>query len=381
MPLHRRWTLRCFDCARAVAVAAACLLVLAGCGSPYPFDPFPPRVRSPALGEVRRDYALIKLFYATDRARTWSQSPLDFYGTDRAAAVNLGTCDVSIPATHGRGALEEPGLLVPPRPERHVLLLNVSPPEPADGFFERLRPAVERSESRALMVFVHGYNVTFAEAARRAAQIAHDVEFEGVAMLYSWPAQGFLLGYLVDGVNAEWSSVNLERFLQDVRKRSGAQRIHLLAHSMGTRVVSGAVRELVRDEPPTAENRFAQIVIAAGDMDAQIFERDYAPALAAAADRVTLYVSGADWALGGSRRLHRYSRLGELGIPANGAPWRERFDVIDATAVDKGVVGHVYYGSSPTILQDLGGVLGGAPPIERGLMARDDVFVVAPAGR
>lgn len=244
-----------------------------------------------------------------------------------------------------------------------------------------MRPAVERSESRALLLFVHGYNVTFAEAARRTAQIAHDVEFSGVAVLYSWPAQGFLLGYLVDGVNAEWSSVNLERFLQDVRKRSGAKRIHLLAHSMGTRVVSGAVRELVRDERPTEENRFEQIVIAAGDMDAQIFERDYAPALAAASRRVTLYVSGADWALGGSRRLHRYSRLGELGIPANGAAWRDRFDVIDATAVDKGFVGHVYYGSSPTILQDLSGVLGGALPIERGLTTRDEVYVVPGAGR
>jgi len=49
-------------------------------------------------------------------------------------------------------------------------------------------------------------------------------------------------------------------------------------------------------------------------------------------------------------------------------------DAIDATAVDKGVGGHVYYGSSPKFLEDRSGVLRGELPDARGLQCEDGVY-------
>jgi len=48
--------------------------------------------------------------------------------------------------------------------------------------------------------------------------------------------------------------------------------------------------------------------------------------------------------------------------------------LIDATAVDTGLVGHVYYGSNPTSLEDLSGVLRGDAPEARGLQREDGVY-------
>ncbi len=93
-----------------------------------------------------------------------------------------------------------------------------------------------------------------------------------------------------------------------------------------------------------------------------------------AGQRLTIYVSAPDWALGGSQRLHKYGRLGQFGPTSNGAPWLKHVDVIDATAVDKGVGGHVYYGSSSTFLEDLNGVLRGELPDARGLQCENGVY-------
>lgn len=48
--------------------------------------------------------------------------------------------------------------------------------------------------------------------------------------------------------------------------------------------------------------------------------------------------------------------------------------LIDATAVDTGLVGHVDHGSSPTFLEDLSGVLRGDAPEARGLQREDGVY-------
>ncbi len=45
------------------------------------------------------------------------------------------------------------------------------------------------------MVFVHGFNNTFADGLHRTAQIRHDFEIPGVAVHYAWPSAGNALGY------------------------------------------------------------------------------------------------------------------------------------------------------------------------------------------
>ncbi len=343
---------------------------LTGCAPAYAYDPFPPRV-SPALGEMRDGYASVRLFYATDRRPTAKDKTGQKYSGDRTGELRGGTCRVSIPRGHGRGRLESPALFRSPKPQKHVLLSDVSPAEDGDAYWRDLREQLGRSTRKEVFVFVHGYAATFAGAIRRTAQIAHDVEFDGVAITYSWPAQGGLLSYLVDASNADWTLPHLVEFLTLLVDESGAQHIHLMAHSMGCRVLSQAVKEFVRQRGEGDARRFDQIILAAGDIDAELFERDHAPYLMQAANRVTIYTSKSDWVLGGSQKLHRYARLGQSGPPNADVTAVGRLNVVDASAVDKGLFGHQYYGSSPTVLEDLVGVLRGDSLEARGLAPRE----------
>ena len=47
------------------------------------------------------------------------------------------------------------------------------------AFYELLRQTVNQSARRELFVFIHGFNVSFEDAARRTAQIHYDLKFDG----------------------------------------------------------------------------------------------------------------------------------------------------------------------------------------------------------
>lgn len=358
--------------ATAFALSVGWLLLL-GCGPAYPYVPFPPRV-TPALGELREGHASIDVLYATDRRHTGSDEPGLFYGIDRSNEVSLGRCEVSIPRDHGRGRLTPPGLLEKPDPRKHVLLTGVDPPIDETAFLDLLKTRARLSPRHEVLVFIHGYAVTFADAARRTGQLAHDTRLDGVPVAYSWPAQGFLSSYLVDRENADWTVPHLVELLRSLAATPELERVHLMAHSMGSRVLSDALREFARGvadgEPPA----FHQIVLAAADMDSEIFARDYVPGYLRCSRRLTLYVSGADWALGGSQRLHRYRRLGQ-GVPRELLEsWRDRVDVVDVTREDRGYIGHLYYGNSPRVLSDLEQLFLDQLPVERGLVRQQGYF-------
>jgi esterase/lipase superfamily enzyme len=92
------------------------------------------------------------------------------------------------------------------------------------------------------------------------------------------------------------------------------------------------------------------VVLAAPDIDAEVFRRDLAPAITQIARRVTLYASSNDQALLASRTLHAYPRAGESGANLVVAPG---IDTIDVSAVDTSLLGHSYYGDNNSIIADL----------------------------
>lgn len=370
-------TLRIHMCAwRRLLVSLLLCAAAAGCASPYPFVACGPHVR-PALGELRDGYAAVRLFYATDRRPTGAVAPELVFGVERTNRLRLGRGEVSIPTGHGKGRQEAPPLLVRPQPQKQVVLTSLSPPAAAsEPFWSEVRDAVERSQRRELLVFIHGYFTTFERACRDTAQIAHDVELDGPALVYSWSSQAYFWGYLSDTVNVEWTQPHLVRFLDSVVERSGARHVFVLAHSMGTRALTRAVREIVRDRADRHEPEFDQVVLAAADDDAELFARDYAPSLARAARRVTIYISRQDWALLGSERLHGYKRLGQYWPEEMSAADQARIEVVDVSAEDKGWYGHIYYRASPRVLDDLRGIFDGRDAASRGLRPDNGHFVM-----
>jgi esterase/lipase superfamily enzyme len=284
------------------------------------------------------------------------------YGWERGE-LELGTCEVSIPATHRTGEIEKPSILrleFSARPDRHVMLQRITPQE-HEEYFAALRQRVRASESRDLFVFVHGYNVTFEQAARRTAQMAYDLDYQGAPILYSWPSQGKPWKYTVDETNVTWSVPHLKRFLTHLAQESEAEAINLVAHSMGSRALTQALCELSYEWKQEGKV-FNQVILAAPDIDADVFREQIAPALARQAKQVTLYASSSDEALAASKLVHGSRRAGESAARPLVS---EGIETVDVAMYELGSLGHSYYGNSPVILQDLAAILRDALPAAR----------------
>jgi esterase/lipase superfamily enzyme len=272
------------------------------------------------------------------------------YGNQRGE-LQMGTCQVSVPRYHEVGQVERPSILklqFREDPRKHVVLLDVIP-EPPDALFAKLKAGVDAAPRREALVFVHGFNVTFEDAARRTAQLAYDLKFEGPPIFFSWPSQGGLLDYAVDETNAAWAVPHLKDFLTAVADRSGAESVHLIAHSMGNRALTSALAQLSRQMRRRGA-MFHEVILTAPDIDADIFKRDIAPAIAKTAARVTLYASSNDEALMLSKKLHGYPRAGDSGSAMVVVPGIE---TIDVSRVDTSLLGHSYYGNNDTVLADM----------------------------
>lgn len=318
--------------------------------SPDPLDPA-------ETGDA--GYFVVPVFYATDRNRTAEPAPRLVYGTDRGE-LTFGVAEVSLPRSRRRA-----GLPVPPwwRLElaedlaRHVVLLDVAE-RGREPFLAELRRTVSRAEPPEVLVFVHGYDVTFEDAARHAAQLADDLGFPGVPLLYSWPSEGKAHRYTIDETHVEWSRVHVAELLRLVLAESGARAVHVIAHGMGSRALARALGDLGEGAG------LRQVIFAAPDIDRDTF-LGLVPRIRGRAERLTLYGSSNDRALRAARIVHGHPRAGESG---DAMALAEGIDCIDAAAADTSLQG----GSGPTILGDVSALLrGGLPPDRRaGLVQR-----------
>ncbi len=294
---------------------------------------------------------------------TAAAAPTLCYGGEYSDRVELGVCEVTIPDIHEKGELESPSIFrleIKVDPEKHVTLRHVDRLEYKD-FFTKLDWELDH-KGKNLLVFVHGYNVSFEDAARRTAQMASDLKFPGAAVFYSWPSQGHWYKYRADEQNVELSVDQLKSFLLAVAEESHADTINLVAHSMGNRVLTGALQAI---DASTSKNHklFNQVVLAAPDIDAAVFKNQIAPAIVTKAQRITLYASSKDLALYASRQFNSgEARAGDVGEDVVVVPGIE---TIDASAGDSSLLGHCYYGSSVSILRDIERLLQNQPAQER----------------
>ena len=352
-------------------------------------QPMPSRSYGPIRTAAKPEpFTTIRVFYGTNRGETESNNPKEMYGS-RQGHTTFGFCDVSIPKNHKPGKLESPSIWrfeFREDPEKHVVLLRVLK-RSKDDFLSALRQkvwgsmeVVDTPEGPALaggevFVFVHGYNNSFEDAARRTAQIAYDLKFRGAPVMYSWPSQAksSLDAYRRDGQLAGWSEEHLIDFVTTVAKESGARRVHLIAHSMGNRIVSGALRRLVDQCVSGRLPKFNEVILSAPDVDAEYFKTAIAPRIVHSADRITIYSSSRDYALKMSSFFNPQARkrLGEAGDELTVFPEYANIDVIDATEVETDLfsLNHSYHADSPTILADMQLLMAGYSTEQRGLAA------------
>jgi esterase/lipase superfamily enzyme len=310
------------------------------------------------------DLAVERVFYATDRKRA-NPPAVSFVG-EPGTGLSYGYADVTIPrAAHEMGELEGPSiwrLEFTADPTKHIVMGPLTD-ETDRLFIGGVGDRVKRSPHHECFVFVHGFNVPFDDAIRRTAQIAYDLAFDGAPILFSWPSQGSILDYDKDGRNADLSSDSLRRLLLLLGTNVPHVTIHIITHSMGSRVVAGALAQLTADSKLAGRKAVGQVAFLAPDIDAELFRRTVAK-LTGAAARVTLYASDKDDALILSEHKAHYRRAGQAGHDLVVVPG---MDTIDATQVETGVLGlrHLYYADNSTILSDLFQLLRGRTPGDR----------------
>jgi esterase/lipase superfamily enzyme len=328
------------------------------------------RRAGPARAAERRSrgqkYAVVEVFFATDRRFESVRNIYQRFGATRSidGATSFGICQVSIPEGHRIGRLETPifKLKIIEDPERHVVILGMDV-LPENEFLQAVQTSVRSSEANDLFVFLHGYHVTFPEAVRRMAQLAFDLNFKGAPICYSWPSAGEFSKYPADEASAEWSTEHFVTFLTRLVNAGVARTVHLIAHSMGSRLLANALRVIAEGALGLGDRRVAQVIFAAPDIDSGLFEQIGKKAFTFG-ERTSLYASSNDFALRISQQFHKYPRAGGGGPDITILPG---VDTIDASQVPMGFIGHSYYGGR-TALTDIYELMKhGTPPPRFGL--------------
>lgn len=261
--------------------------------------------------------------------------------------------------------------------------------EQAD-FYKVMDRWLDHTDRKEVLVFVHGYNNEFDDAAIRMAQTWHFGGRLGVPIVFTWPAgSGGLKGYAYDRESGEFAVVHLKMLLWALANNPKVDRVHLISHSRGTDVASTALRELhgeIRgyqmgmidvpwmgmrnaqaavegsfdDVPPTWQFlKLETLVLAAPDLDLDVFiQRFFGENVIRAAHRTVIYFSESDKAIGLADWLFRSRRrVGAMRMSDFKPEIRPLFaritslDLINARVT--GYTSHSYILQHPAALSDL----------------------------
>lgn len=198
-----------------------------------------------------------------------------FYSGDRNDSVGYAKVTVSIPPNHKPGQIERPRTQVP-NPNTEFAILNPKNIPTSQEFVTDINRSLEKhpSSERDVLIFVHGYNTDLTSAILRTAQFAHDVNYPGVPVLFSWASSGRTFDYVYDLNSALHARDALLR-TGEVLSQTNADGFNVLAHSMGTLLTVEAMRQaaLVSRGRRPENFRVKGIALAAPDIDIDLFRK------------------------------------------------------------------------------------------------------------
>ena len=203
------------------------------------------------------------------------------------------------------------------------LALRDDPDDPSDNRELEIVDPVKNVWTKA-MLFVHGYNNSFADAALRAAQVASAANFKGRVYLFSWPARDSAYSYLPSLDVAEQSELDLQYFIKVITSGTKSLELDIVAHSMGSQILLRALgnRLSIFDRRDGDERRdrirLRHVIFAAPDVANAVFERKV-PEIRKFAKSVSVFASSCDGVIALSKLLRGNSpRAG--GMRGDGKP-------------------------------------------------------------
>jgi esterase/lipase superfamily enzyme len=403
---------------KLLAFLATAVLV-AGCASkPRQLMPTPVLYKEPSAVAVfeqpleeRGPSTDVDLLYITDRGpETDPESTLP-YGQTRSRSIAFGSARVAIGPDVSWETLEQESRLAQRTRDLDLSLGRVEelgrfPNEPygvefrPDGTYhdatdlrehdaaERLfREVLERrlasSPNKEVMLYVHGFNETFATAAFTAAELCHFLGREPVCAFFTWPASStgsFLISYTSTTESAQYAENNLRKMIRLLATTPGVERVQLLAHSRGTAILMNTMRALLSEaiaagKEPAEALHIDNLVLFSPDIDVDLAFQNITSEISDPSrfsawpserlpsglrGRLTIYSSPEDRALFVSRILfrsrHRVGNIRAEDVPEDRQRYLERFDKLDII-VHEGertdIFGHSYFTTNPRVSSDV----------------------------
>jgi esterase/lipase superfamily enzyme len=245
---------------------------------------------------------MVTVYVATTRERAAPDE--NVFTTDRAARLNYAEFTISIPPGHKKGEIEWPG----------------ASPNPATSFVTVQQTVLDEATFRRRVgarrdvgVFVHGYNTNFQEALFRLAQLSADSQPDTVPVLFAWPSEAAVTGYVADREAVTYSRDYLAHVLSMLARERSVRNVAVIGHSMGGWLTMETLRQLRLQGRNEVLSRL-QVVLAAPDIDLDVFRTQVA-VLGPMSPPMTVLVSKDDWALAASSRLSGgRERVGTLDV-------------------------------------------------------------------
>ena len=345
-----------------------------------------------------------QVLYATLRAPAAEGTADRFYGTERAGSLRLGTSriilgrsditwDMARKMSILKNSTEDYPLQVAELEEFGVLDRPLHPileprdsrapdARPRERFVAEVNARLATSPDQDIFIYVHGYKVNFENPILVAAELWHFIGYEGVFIPFAWPSRMGRLDYFGDTESARYSALYLREFLEFLADETTARRIHILGYSAGTRLVGAALHQLalVNEHRTAAEIRerlrLGNVILVGSDIDRGIFSTYLMDGLLRVQERLTIYESPRDKALGMALLAFGKNRVGQLD-PSDLTPGARKFlrssdalslvSITNAPGYDAGN-GHSYFRDSPLVSSDLLATLRyDLTPAQRGL--------------
>lgn len=284
--------------AARLLLSAAVILSVSGCASRPGADVL-------SSVSVKGDQTkLLTVYAATTRSR--QADGVNVFTTGRSRELNYARFTMSIPPDHKDPNIEWPK--GKPNPKTDFVVANQNLLSAGD-FRKDLKTD---SQHRTVGIFVHGYNYNFQESLFRLAQMASDSDIDSVPILFSWPSQGTLTGYVADREAVLYSRDYLQQLIVSVSQDKGNGQILLFGHSMGSMLIMETLRQLKLEGREDVLSRLRQL--AAPDIDVDVF-RTQLQVIGKMSPPMTILVSSDDRALYASSILDAdNSRVGRLDI-------------------------------------------------------------------
>jgi len=292
------------------------------------------------VGKIERktkqeDPRIVDVLYATNREKNYlERRDVITYAGQRADNLSFGVAQVRVPDNHSEGKVERPLTF-------SFMTLNLSAKEdPRNHFIVRAVKEVDDQQfvdivksygEDTAILFVHGYNNSFEDGVFRLAQIVFDGQlFNVVPVLFSWPSRNNVLAYRYDEDSADLSAEYFLDVLDLLQTKAHIKTVHIIAHSMGNRIVLNALDRAANWLKPRP---VGELIFAAADLDRKRFIQ-LAETVQQVAHGMTLYASADDEVLWWSGEVS--SEMPRAGtVTEDGPVIVKGVESIDMTAANK----------------------------------------------